>query len=756
MGISWLFDWLAAVRRARPRPFTATLQPSQALWLLTLFATLYRRNVDASLLVRECVPPLRGADLERIAGHIGLAATLEAVDAGSLAGVVARSQCPIAVEVRGAGEPPEVEATDWAVVLDANGALAMLACRNTGAVQTLPMQALRSRMTGASIRLRPQAVAATDPDAAGTRRPVFGFHWFLPELLKHRVLWKDILLASVVLQMLALGLPLFTQAIIDKVIVHRTQSTLIALSVGMVVFIVFTALLTWVRQYLILHVGRRVDAVLCSHAFEHLFKLPLRYFHHRPTGVVAARMQGVETIREFISSAAVTLILDLPFLLIFVAIMFWYSVALTLVVLAILGLIVGASLLVAPLFQARLNEQFLRGAANQAFLTEYVSGMETVKSLQLEPQLNGRYRDLLATFLDSSFRTRQLGNAYSTFAGTLEQVMTLLVLVLGAWIVMQGPSPQPSPETVRGSGGLTIGMLVAFQMFASRVSQPMLRLVGLWQQFQQARLAVSRLGDVMSAPAETYRLERARAGTGAGAVAIERLSFRYDDNLPLLFEAFSLDVAPGQLIAIMGPSGVGKSTLAKLLQGFYVPTGGSIRVDGVDTCYMAANELRSHFGVVPQETTLFSGTILDNLKIAAPFATFEQVVAACRMAEIHSAIEALPNGYQTELGERGVGLSGGQRQRLAIARALLKGPRILIFDEATASLDPPTADQLARTINGLKQRATILFIAHALPRTLQVDHVVRIGEKVSVVPSEKRPEVTPSPILGEGRGEGIL
>ncbi len=202
----------------------------------------------------------------------------------------------------------------------------------------------------------------------------------------------------------------------------------------------------------------------------------------------------------------------------------------------------------------------------------------------------------------------------------------------------------------------------------------------------------------------------------------------------------------------MGPSGAGKSTLSKLLQGFYVPTEGSIRIDGVDVRYMAANELRSHFGVVPQETTLFSGTILDNLKIAAPFSSFDQVVAACRMAEIHGAIEALPNGYQTEIGERGAGLSGGQRQRLAIARALLKGPRILIFDEATASLDPPTADQLARTINGLKQRATILFIAHALPRSLQVDHVVRIGEKLTVIPGDKE---SPSPILGEGRGEGV-
>ncbi len=755
MAFAFLLGLLARLQLARPKPFIAALGPAQALWLLSLFAAFYRRNVDASLLVRECVPPLRGADLERLAGQLGLAATLEVL-VPPAAERFTRQQLPLAIELRADSDRSEGDPTDWVVILDANGTHAMLARRSADSPQSMPMLDLLSRMTGASIRLRPQAPAVNDPDEASASRPAFGFHWFVPELLKHRSLWREVLVASVVLQLLALGLPLFTQAIIDKVIVHRTQSTLIALSVGMVVFMVFTAILMWVRQYLILHTGRRVDAVLGSHVFDHLFKLPLRYFHHRPTGVVAARMQGIETIREFISSAAVTLILDLPFLLIFVAIMFWYSVTLTLIVLAILGIIVGASLLVAPLFQTRLNEQFLRGAANQAFMTEYVSAMETVKSLQLEPQLNRRYRDLLATFLDASFRTRQLANTYNTFASTLEQIMTLLVLVLGAWIVMQGPSPQPSPEIGRGSGGLTIGMLVAFQMFASRVSQPMLRLVGLWQQFQQARLSVKRLGDVMNAPAESYRLERTRTSAGVGAVSIEGLSFRYDDNLPLLFDEFSLNVAPGQLIAIMGPSGAGKSTLAKLLQGFYVPTGGSIMIDGADARYMAANELRSHFGVVPQETTLFSGTILDNLKIAAPFATFEQVAAACKMAEIHSAIEALPNGYQTELGERGVGLSGGQRQRVAIARALLKGPRILIFDEATASLDPPTADQLARTISGLKQRATILFIAHALPRSLQVDSVVRIGEKLTAVPSEKRSEETPSPILGEGWGQDIL
>ncbi len=714
-----------------------TFDPAEALWLLSVFCALHRRDFDAALVARECLPPLQMEDFERIARATGLSADFTDIRGSALL----QQPFPIAIQLRDSADDLSSDVPGWQILLQIDEAGALLASRTSKAPRIVPLDVMREQMTGRIILIRPGVMAPAVADSADEPRSSFGFSWFFPELLKHGGIWKEVLGASLVLQLLALGLPLFTQTIIDKVIVHRTQSTLIALSIGMGVFMVFTAVLTWIRQYLILHTGRRVDAVLGNHVFDHLFKLPLRYFHHRPTGVVAARMQGIETIREFISSAAVTLILDLPFLLIFVAIMFWYSATLTLIVLGILAVIVAASLLVAPLFQTRLNEQFLRGAANQAFLTEYVAGMETVKSLQLEPQLNRRYRDMLAAFLETSFRTRQLGNTYNTFANTLEQIMSLAVLGIGAYIVMT-------------STALTIGMLVAFQMFAGRVSQPMLRLVGLWQQFQQARLSVKRLGDVMNAPAEPYRLERARTSAGAGAVLIEGLSFRYDENLPFLFDSFSLNVAPGQLIAIMGPSGAGKSTLSKLLQGFYIPTDGSIRVDGVDVRYMAVNELRSHFGVVPQETTLFSGTILDNLKIAAPFASFEQVEAACKMAEMHGAIESLPNGYQTELGERGVGLSGGQRQRLAIARALLKGPRILIFDEATASLDPPTANQLAKTINGLKQRATILFIAHALPRSLHVDQVVRIGESQAEIQGERAQTSAPSPGMGRGRGEG--
>lgn len=583
---------------------------------------------------------------------------------------------------------------------------------------TISIIDFNQRYLGQVTRITPKAESGADVDSEAQARQArkFGFKWFVPELLKHKKLWQEVLLASLVIQLVALATPLFTQTIIDKVIVHRTESTLIVIAIGMGIFMLFSAGLSWLRQYLVLHTGNRVDAVLGSSVFERLFKLPPMYFQHRPTGVIAARMQGVETIREFIASAAVTLILDLPFLLIFVAIMFYYSVTLTLIVLAILSVIVVLSLLVAPMFQARLQEQFQLGARNQAFLTEYVVGLETVKSLQMEPQLNSRYSGYLASYLQAGFATRQLGNTYNTTSNLLEQLMTLLILGIGAYTVMH-------------SKEFTIGMLVAFQMFAGRLSQPMLRLVGLWQQFQQAKLSVTRLGDLMNAPMEPYSVIPARDASGKGQIQIDDLAFKYADHLPLVYENLSLNILPGQMIGIMGPSGCGKSTLAKLLQGFYQPSAGRIQIDGIDIRYLSANELRSHFGVVPQETMLFSGTIYENLQMASPNATFEQITAACKMAEIHSTIVALPQGYQTEIGERGAGLSGGQKQRIAIARALLKRPNILVFDEATSALDGPTAEHFAQTINALKGKVTMLFITHGLPKGLKVDAVYRLTEK---------------------------
>lgn len=688
------------------------IESRELVWALGSCCALHCKPFDAGLLLKQHAPPYTTATLVTASRATGFQARLLEVALSELAGI----STTVLLLLRPAEEKPGL---GLLVSADAQNISWIPAGSNEPRTQALIE--FETQYSGKVLILQAQVEAASDPDQPQAGAKSFGFRWFVPELLKHRKVWRDVLWASLVLQLLALGLPLFTQAIIDKVIVHQTQSTLIAIAIGMAIFMVATAILTWVRQYLVLHTGNRVDAVLAAEVFDHLFKLPPRYFQNRPTGVVAARLNGVETIREFVSSAAVTLVLDLPFMLIAVGVMFYYSVPLTLIALGILAVIGILSVLVAPVFQTRLNEQFMMGARNQAFVTEYIAGFETVKSLQFEPQLKARYSGYLATYLQSGFKTKQIGNTYNVIASTLEQMMTLLILLVGAWIVMNPPTD--------GKGAVfTIGMLVAFQMFAGKLSQPMMRLVGLWQQFQQASLAVARLGDLMNAPVEPYSLTPGRQGAGQGRIEIERIAFRYADDLPYLYEDLSLTIEPGRTVALMGPSGSGKSTLAKLLQGFYWPTNGQIKLDGIDIRHMSANELRSTFGVVPQETVLFSGTIYDNLALANPHATFEQVVQACKMAEIHATVEALPQGYQTPIGERGAGLSGGQKQRLAIARALLKRPKVLIFDEATSALDAETAEHFAKTINALKGKVTMIFITHALPKSLRIDEAVHLSK----------------------------
>ncbi len=717
-------DWLSGRRGTRPRshaPFELPLQ--DLVWALGSVSALNRRAFDAELLVRELPrSPLTTDALIRAARalgfrikrHDGNRADLTQLPLPCLAVLHETTATIDEANDAAPADHSGIPRGRLALIVQANETGVTLFRAGTNQPEALTNAAFDPEFSGTLFQLALAADPIKDPDGVWQPATSFGFRWFIPELLKHKRVWRDVLIASLFVQLLALGTPLFTQVVIDKVVVHRTESTLVVIAIGMGLFIIFSALLSWIRQYLVLHTGNRVDAVLGAAVFEHLFKLPPRYFETRPTGVITTRLRGVENIREFIASAAVTLVLDLPFLLIFIGIMFVYNVTLTLLALAIIGLIVILSVLVAPIFRSRLNEQFLLGARNQAFATEYIAGLETVKSLQMEPQVMARYNDYLAEYLRSGFSVRQIANTYNVLANGLEQTLGLLILIVGATFVMQG-------------NDFTIGMLVAFQMFASRVSQPLLRLVGLWQQFQQASLSVARLGDIMNIPREPYSLVPGRVREGRGLIEMEALGFRYAADLPFLFRELNHRLEPGRVIAFMGPSGCGKSTLAKLLQGLYHPTEGRILLDGHDITHLSANELRLNFGVVPQDTVLFSGTIYENLITAHPHATFEQIVTACRVAEIHEAIEQLPQGYQTEIGERGVGLSGGQKQRLAIARALLKQPKILIFDEATSSLDHATAEHFCATINQLKGKVTMLFITHALPKNLQVDEIIHIG-----------------------------
>ena len=714
------FEGLRA--RSRAHGETRAIARHTLEWLLESAARLAGLPFDRHLVGARYPAEVTVADCADALTSLGC--TVERVDRRRL-GNALRRRVGVAVVWAVSAESQDLEprlairagGERWGVFTPAANEAASVHCDELASADTCWFLTLPSRA---------QDSAEADDDPAHEPRATaarFGFHSLWPLLRRHRSIWRDVLAASFAIQVVGLATPLLTQVIIDKVLVHRTMSTLIVVALALALSIAFNASMSWVRQYLLIHTGSRVDAVFGQNVFAHLLRLPPRYVERRQTGTIIARLQGVETIREFITGAAIAVLLDLPFLFVFVAIMFAYSWELSLLALGFTLVIAGLSAVVTPALRRRLDEQFLRGAKTQAFTTEYVAGFETVKSLQLEPVLERRYGELLADAVRSSRDTRQFGNAFGTVSGALEQTMSISILLVGALIVMR-------------ENGFSVGMLIAFQMFASRMSQPLMRLVGLWQEFQQAAIAVKRLGDLVDAPTEPYSIVPSRvAASGAAQVEVESLGFRFGPNHPWLFREFTLRLAPGKTTVLTGASGSGKSTLAKLLLGFHQPLEGRIRLDGNDIAFLAANELRASFGVVPQETVLFNGTIYDNLQLANPDATFEEIVDVCRLAEVHAAIEALPQGYQTRLGEHGTGLSGGQRQRIAIARALLRRPRILIFDEATSSLDPPTAEALARTVNKLRGSATILFIAHHVPRALQIDQIARIGEPTGTKPA---------------------
>jgi subfamily B ATP-binding cassette protein HlyB/CyaB len=688
-----------------------TLSQEDFVWLAGSLAQLHRLPFDAGLVLQRFPAPHSVRQLIEALGAFGFRTGTHAPGDSGLDCV----RFPCVAFMRG-------ETTRPAVLVRADHGRLLYFAAGERSGRIIPLASFAERFEAELLLLHHEPAGGPAEAESGQPPEAFGFRWFANELMRHRRIWRDVLAASFFIQIVALATPLGTQVVIDKVVVHHTLSTLAVVAAGLALAMLFNAAMTWLRQYLVLHTGNRVDAVLGSRLFGHLMSLQLPYFERRPTGTLVARIHAVETVREFIAGAAVALLLDLPFFFVFLAVMFAYSWQLTLIALAVLALVAGISVAATPLLRARINRQFLLGARNQAFVTEYIAGIETVKALQMEPRLAERYDGLLAHYLSACFATRSLSNTYHVAAAALEQTMTLGILCAGALLVMR-------------NDGFTVGMLVAFQMFAARLSQPVLRLAGLWHEFQQAAIAVKRLGDIMDAPPEPQSLVPARiAAAGPAAVEVHDLSFRYSPAHPWVLRNLSLGLKPGRLTVLSGASGSGKSTLAKLLLGFYQPEEGRILLDGRDIRHLAANELRASFGVVPQETFLFSGSIYENLIAANSAASFDDVVNAARIAEIHDVIERLPQGYNTAIGEHGVGLSGGQKQRLAIARALLKRPKILVFDEATSSLDVPTAEKFARTVNRLKGAATILFIAHQVPGTLEADEqIVLRPERLSSI-----------------------
>ncbi len=549
--------------------------------------------------------------------------------------------------------------------------------------------------------------------AGAARR--FDFSWFIPEIVRYRRLFGEILLASFFVQLLALVTPIFFQLVIDKVLVHHGLTTLHVLLIGLAVVSVFEVSLSALRTYVMTHTTSKVDVALGSRLFNHLLALPISYFEARQAGQSVARVRELENVRSFLTGSALTLLLDVFFTIVFFIVMWFYSPALTLIVLASIPFYVVLSFFVTPVLRKRIEEKFSRGAENQTFLVESIVGVETLKAMGVEPQMQRRWEDQLAGYVSANFRAANLSNVGSHAAQFINKAVIAGTLWYGAQLVIEGD--------------ITVGQLVAFNMLAGRVSGPILRLAQLWQDFQQVRVSVDRLGDILNAPIEV------QGGTSQmalqdirGHVVFEHVTFRYRPGEPEVLSDINLEVKPGDIVGVVGPSGSGKSTLTKLIQRLHVPERGRVLIDGVELAQADPRWLRRQIGVVLQENILFRRTVRENIALADPALPLDRVEYAAKLAGAHDFILELAQGYDTILEERGSNLSGGQRQRVAIARALVTDPRILIFDEATSALDYESEYIIQENMKKMTKGRTVFIIAHRLAAIRNATRIMTIEQ----------------------------
>lgn len=553
-------------------------------------------------------------------------------------------------------------------------------------------------------------VASRASLAAGLAR--FDFSWFIPAVVKYRKLLLEVLLVSFFLQLFALVTPLFFQVVMDKVLVHHAMTTLTVITVGLVAITLFNVTLTGLRTFVFAHTTNRIDVELGAKLFRHILALPLAYFESRRVGDTVARVRELENIRNFLTGQTLTSVLDLLFTFVFVAVMFYYSGWLTLIVVVSLPLYAIWSASITPTLRARLNEKFARSADNQSFLVEAISGIGTVKAMAVAPRMTRTWDNQLAGYVAAGFRVTRLANIGQQGVQLLQKLVGIAILYWGAQFVIEG--------------SLSVGQLIAFNMLAGQVAAPIVRLAQLWQDFQQVGISVERLGDILNTRTEPGDSSRMALPAIVGRVTFENISFRYRPDAAEVLSDINLDIQAGEVIGIVGRSGSGKSTLTKLVQRLYVPERGRVLVDGNDLALVDPAWLRRQLGVVLQENFLFNRSVRENIALSDPGMPMENVLRAAQLAGAHDFIVELPQGYDTVVGEHGAGLSGGQRQRIAIARALVLNPRILIFDEATSALDYESERAVMDNMRAICRDRTVLIIAHRLSTVREANRIIVI------------------------------
>ncbi|BDA76509.1 toxin secretion ABC transporter ATP-binding protein (plasmid) [Calothrix sp. PCC 7716] len=549
-----------------------------------------------------------------------------------------------------------------------------------------------------------------------TPKKRFNLSWFLPAIKKHKTVLIEVFIASLFVQLLGLANPLVTQVIIDKVIIQNGVNTLNVLGFVLIAMAIIEGVITWLRTNLFVDTTNRIDLSLGSEVIDHLLRLPLRYFEKRPVGEISSRINELENIRSFLTGTALTVVLDAIFSVIYIVVMIFYSWLLTIVALATVPLFALLTFIFAPIIRNQTRTKAERNAETQSYLVEVVSGIQTVKAQNIELNSRWQWQKRYGKYISASFDNVLTSNTAGSLSNFLNKLSSLLLLWVGAYLVLQQE--------------ITLGELIAFRIIAGYVTSPLLRLIQLWQNFQETALSLERLADILDTPQESELAGRNNIPMPAikGQVKYENVTFSFAKSPNPQLNSVSIEIPKGAFVGVVGQSGAGKSTLTKLIPRLYELDAGRILIDGYDISKVELYSLRQQIGMVLQDTLLFDCTVQENIALTMPDATPEEIVEAAKIACAHDFIMNLPNGYNTRVGERGSALSGGQRQRMAIARTVLQNPPLLIMDEATSALDYATERQVCSNLQAVFKGRTVLFITHRLATIKNADIILMMSQ----------------------------